>query len=193
MSPGDVRALAESHAYPRIRDSRGRIVISAGARAWRDYINTASTRDLTKVVDALRQLERSSTKPTKERQPTPAPTQSGPTAAHWRAVGDAIEKFCGLGHWAYRGFRSLPYFEIRWDDPHFPYDIAAGMTALFENLIVVALRSDLSPQEVHRIMLHELQHVADHVLISEGEFYGYISRDWIEERARYTADYLAAL
>jgi hypothetical protein len=68
------------------------------------------------------------------------------------------------------------------------------MTALFENgLIVVALRSDLSAQEVHRIMLHELQHVADHVLISEGEFYGYVSREWIEERARYTADYLAAL
>jgi hypothetical protein len=116
---------------------------------------------------------------------------SGPTAAHWRAVADAIEKFCGRGKWAGVTPRQvLPHFTIRWDDPNFAYHRAAGETALFrDGQIVVALRSDLSPRRVHETMLHELRHVADHALIRSGRR----SRAYVEARAQVTAACLGAL
>jgi len=128
--------------------------------------------------------------------PAPAGRRREPTAAQWRAVGDALEKFCGRGRWA--GFApvaaTLPDFEIAWVDPANPpagFDVgrAAASTAVFAGGHVrVSVRLDLDDAELHRAVLHELQHVLDEPMLRAG---------WpdhvLEQRARDTAARLAHL
>ena len=90
----------------------------------------------------------------------------------------------------------MPVIEFRWQDPAnpdpgFEADHAAAQTSVFKNgaYCVVSFRTDMSPEELHRQALHELQHCADAELFIAGRF----SRDQVEERARNTAARLAWL
>src|SRR3954471_14195693 len=95
-----------------------------------------------------------------------ADVHRGPSAAAWRAVNTALEKFIGLGRYAsFGGFKDLQRFEVRWDDPQMPHN-AAGETRFYsDGSIVVCLRSDMSLDEIEKTTLHECQHVADHDLM----------------------------
>jgi hypothetical protein len=121
------------------------------------------------------------------RQPM-TPTAPGPTAAHWRAVRLALEKFCGIGEYrAYVTPRSLPEYSIHWNKPTFLRENVIGSTVLQpDGRIELHLRSDLNPDRLHRNVLHEAQHIFDLA------FYP-CSRAEMESRAEATALSLAWL
>ena len=118
-----------------------------------------------------------------------APVQKpGPTEEHWRAVREAIEKVTGRGRWSYRMAETLPDFTITWDDPGLG-DSKAGCLATFASgRVVIALRSDVPPEQTHRTMLHELRHAAD---FAAG--LGQMPPAWLEEHARLFAEQLARM
>src|SRR5690349_8849876 len=95
-----------------------------------------------------------------------------PTADQLRAVADALDKVLARGRWKALSpvLRSLPaHFFVRWVDPEcpepgFPFDHAHAALFTFNdpNRMVLALRVDRTPEELHLHVLHELQHAADH-------------------------------
>jgi hypothetical protein len=92
---------------------------------------------------------------------------AGPNEEQLKAVRVALEKFFGLAGWPYSGYRvaNCPPFEIRWDHHSIRAD-AHGCT-VFEpdGQILVCLSSSETPDDLHRTMLHETQHVVDRDLI----------------------------
>ncbi len=116
------------------------------------------------------------------------PPAMGPTVAHWRAVSDAVQKFTAQGRWSCCApeARTLPDFELRWDDPAMATHAAAETAYFAGGRIVVALRSNLPPERVHEHMLHELMHVRDAALYRGG-----CPIPILEERAHRMAERLA--
>jgi hypothetical protein len=115
-----------------------------------------------------------------------------PTAPQWRAVRQALEKFLGVGDFAHLPKRTIRSFEFRWDDPEMLPNAAGVMATFFDGgHIVVAIRSvrpdgcPISADDIHRTMLHELQHVQDVELID------HVSRSYMEARANVTAECLS--
>jgi hypothetical protein len=123
----------------------------------------------------------------------PSTPSGGPSAEQLRAVGDALELFCGLGKYAAytRTAVSLPNLTgIEWDSPDLPRDHAAGMTRFSKDgKAQIVLRTDQLPDGIFRTMLHELQHVIDATYILNGRYPELV----YEARARQTAERLAGL
>jgi len=113
----------------------------------------------------------------------PASATRGPSALHWRTVRQALQLFLGLGqHASLHWWRPsvLPEFEFRWDDPDFPFDRAAALTAFFaDGSLAICLRSDIPLEDLHHAVLHELQHVVDAAEIRDGR----MSKAEYEQRA----------
>jgi hypothetical protein len=113
-----------------------------------------------------------------------------PSAEQWHAVRTALEKFTGRGRWScFTGFTLPEALVISWDREGFPYDKAAGLTALFPDHAEICLRTDQTPEALHTTCLHELTHCFHAPLIRAGA----VSRQWLELQARNTAERLAAL
>jgi hypothetical protein len=112
----------------------------------------------------------------------------GVTAEQWRAVSAAIEKFTGQGKYGVHGYRFLPPFHVRWNDPDMPSN-AAGLTATFaDGTLAVYLRGSLTPERIHEVMLHELFHVFEHRLLEIG-----VGHKTLDQQAKTRAELLARL
>jgi hypothetical protein len=106
----------------------------------------------------LREVER------RDRSTPAAPSRPGPTAAQLDAVDRAFDKVLARGTYRYLDGHVLPdsFRGVTWDDPLLYREHKAGCTATFpDGRVCIALRSDLSPADVHRVCLHELMHVCD--------------------------------
>jgi hypothetical protein len=80
---------------------------------------------------------------------------------------------------------------LRWDDPSLPAPAAGSMGVHDvdgQHVIVVDLRSTLSPWELGHALAHELQHAEDYRLVLAGQ-----DREWLEQRANATAARLCGL
>lgn len=211
MTRREAFALAEEQRFPSVRIGAAKV---SGSRQWREFIRSQPSRLVTLALVQLRALADSPPRPVgsttvptgssvNSRFPTPnryvhpspppvrqaATPQSGPTGRHWYAVRRALEKFlleCPI--------EMLPAFDIRWDDTTLLSDDANACVSFSgDGSAVVVLRSTLPPASVHRSMIHELQHLRDHVLCTEGMWLGLIDREWLEGRAYDTAARLGPL
>jgi hypothetical protein len=104
--------------------------------------------------------------------------------AAWAALRRALELFIRI-------CPNVPPFSISWDPPDFPRATAAALTDIngATGEITMALRSDLPPAEIERVVWHEMQHIADAERIVNGE----LNEAQYEERAQRTEDFFARL
>ena len=212
MTRHQVLELAERRSFPRVRIGALKV---AGRREWIDLVRLqparvvnqflsrlqesediappawpltvpSTPRSTSSDVDRLRQLRLAQARGARDARPR----QQGPTEAHWRAVREALEKFTGQGAWSYRGLRTLPAFSIEWDAPGMNPEAFGDTVFNRDGSIILRLRSTLSPERLHANVLHELQHIQDHVLVREGLAFGFMTVEILEARAQTVAEYL---
>jgi hypothetical protein len=123
-----------------------------------------------------------------EQQMRAVQTAPKPTVEQMRAIRTALEKFTGRGQWGSHAGYILPPFELRLDDPELPPGKAGVVFLTKGGAIVMLVRVERrQPEDIHRTVLHELQHVFD------AHRFGELSVAALEERAENTAERLSAL
>lgn len=183
MTRARVFGIAASKGYPAVKGIR------AGAAAWRAFALQAGAAELLEAWRLLNALAARQGAPTSfskvggtianGRQFQDGPSvrtpesaggpqgvgchAPGPTPEHWHEVVDAIAKFTGAGKYERIGAGLiLPDFTLVWDDPHLKPHQLGAVGVHTDGGLTIYLRSDLTPEQCHRTMIHELTHCHDH-------------------------------
>jgi hypothetical protein len=84
----------------------------------------------------------------------------------WRAVRIALERYCGIGEYAYLPPLLLPPsgLQLQWDSPELARrPDAVALMVRTGDYYVIHLRTRETPESLVYSMLHELAHVLDHI------------------------------